>query len=124
GLGGLRKGGAMIDLFDIIAFVLFGVLLTVIVQVAVTLGSLPGQVGQKRGHPQAAAISIASWGGIAALGLGAVWTGPDARTLSTIGLLWPLALVWAFLKPNAAGPPLAERQPDGHQRPGGEGVAS
>jgi hypothetical protein len=60
----------MIDVFDLIAFVLFGAILAVLVQVVVTLGSLPGQVAQQRGHPQAAAINIASWVGIATPALG------------------------------------------------------
>jgi hypothetical protein len=72
----------MIDIFDIIAFVVFAVLIIVAVMIVVTLGSLPGQIAQKRGHPQEAAITVASWLGIA-----------------TMGLLWPLALIWAFLTP-------------------------
>ena len=74
----------MIDAFDIFAFVVFGVLLVAAVVVVVTLGSLPGQIAHKRGHPQAAAITVASWLGVA-----------------TGGILWPLALIWAFLKPAA-----------------------
>jgi hypothetical protein len=50
----------MIDIFDIITFVLFGGILAVGVQVVVTLGSLPGPVAKKRDHPQTAAINIAS----------------------------------------------------------------
>jgi hypothetical protein len=72
----------MIDAFDIIAFVVFAVLLAVGVILVVTLGQLPGRIAQKRGHSQAAAINVAGWLGVA-----------------TLGLLWPLALVWAFLKP-------------------------
>ena len=34
------------------------------------------------GHPQAAAINVTSWLGVA-----------------TLGLLWPVALIWAFLRP-------------------------
>ncbi len=50
--------------------------------IVVTLGQLPGQIAKQRNHPQAAAINIASWLGIA-----------------TLGILWPFALIWAFLKP-------------------------
>lgn len=74
----------MIDLLDIFAFVVFAVLLGLVVIIAVTLGSLPGKIARQRGHPQAAAINVASWVGVA-----------------TLGLLWPLALIWAFLKPMA-----------------------
>jgi hypothetical protein len=71
----------MIDVFDIMAFVVLAVLLSAVVIVVVSLGSLPGQIAQKRGHPQVAAVTVASWLGIA-----------------TGGVLWPLALIWAFLK--------------------------
>ena len=76
------------DVFDIMAFIVFGVLLVVAVVIVVMLGSLPGQIAQKRGHPQAAAITVASWLGIA-----------------TGGILWPLALIWAFLRPGGAMSP-------------------
>ncbi|MBV8784846.1 MAG: DUF3302 domain-containing protein, partial [Gammaproteobacteria bacterium] len=46
----------MLDAFDIIAFIVFAVLLGVAVIIVVTLGQLPGRIAQKRGHPQAAAI--------------------------------------------------------------------
>src|SRR5262245_34437154 len=114
----------MNDVFDIIALLLFGVILVITVQVVVTLGSLPGKTARDRGHPHADAINIASWLGIGTLVLGAVLTGPDARIFTTVGALWPLSLVWAFLKPVAAGPPLTEPQSDTGQRPGGEGVTS
>jgi hypothetical protein len=78
----------MIDVFDVMAFVVFAVLIAVAVIVVVSLGQLPGQVAKKRGHPQASAIAVAGWIGLA-----------------TLGLLWPLALVWAFLKPEAEGRP-------------------
>ena len=76
----------MIDVFDIFAFVVFAVLLAVLVVVVVALGSLPGWVARKRNHPQAAAINVAGWLGLAGF-----------------GILWPLALIWAFLKPAGAG---------------------
>jgi heme/copper-type cytochrome/quinol oxidase subunit 1 len=78
----------MIDAFDIIAFVVFGVLLVAIVVIVVGLGSLPGRIARSRGHPQAAAVNVASWLGLAAG-----------------GVLWPLALIWAFLKPSSAVAP-------------------
>jgi hypothetical protein len=77
----------MIDAFDIFAFVVFAVLGLAAVIILVALGSLPGQIATKRGHPQAAAVNVASWLGIA-----------------TLGILWPLALIWAFLTPRAAPP--------------------
>jgi len=80
----------MIDVFDIVAFVLFGGILAVTVQVVVTLGSLPGRIAQKREHPQAAAIAIASWLGLATLVLGAVVaSGAEAISCTAMGCLWP-----------------------------------
>jgi hypothetical protein len=93
----------MIDVLDIIAFVVFGVLLVAAVVIVVTLGSLPGQIAHKRGHPQAAAIIVAGWLG-----------------LVTGGILWPLDLIWAFLKPAAAGPPLSASQSVLRERPAGK----
>lgn len=81
-----QAGAAMIDVFDIFAFVVFAVLLLAVVFIVVSLGSLPGAIARKRGHPYSAAVSVASWLGIA-----------------TAGMLWPLALIWAFLTPSAGG---------------------
>src|SRR5262245_54776733 len=113
------------DTYDIIAFVLFGAILAVSVQVVVTLGTLPGQIAQERGHPLAAAITIASWLGLATLVLGAVVaSGAEAISFTAMGFLWPLALVCAYLKPLRAGPPAAEPQALGPNRPGEKEVAS
>jgi len=49
------------DVLDIFAFIVFGVLLAVAVILVVTVGQLPGQIAQKRGHPQAAAITATGW---------------------------------------------------------------
>jgi len=69
-----------VDGFDIFAFVVFAVLLAVAVFIVVSLGALPGRIAVKRGHPHAAAVNAAAW-----------------ISLVTLGALWPLALVWAFL---------------------------
>jgi multisubunit Na+/H+ antiporter MnhB subunit len=84
----------MIDIFDILAFLAFAVLLAAAVIIIVALGSLPGRIAQQRGHPQAAAINVASWLGVA-----------------TLGLLWPLAFIWAFLKPSSAAAVNQEPRP-------------
>ena len=68
--------------FDIFAFVVFGILFLAIVVAIVGLGSLPGNIARRRGHPQADAITAASWIGIASL-----------------GIFWPIAFVWAFFRP-------------------------
>src|SRR5215510_5094166 len=97
----------MNDALDIIAFVVFGVLLAAVVVIVVTVGSLPGKIAHKRGHPQAAAITVAGWLGFAAG-----------------GLFWPLALVWAFLKPAASGPPPSAPRTALPENPAGKEVTS
>lgn len=49
------------------------------------LGSLPGKIAADRGHPQAEAIRVTGWLG-----------------LLTMGLFFPIALVWAYTKPSAS----------------------
>ena len=58
--------------------------LVVLIGVAVAfLGMLPGRIAKGRSHPQAEAINVASWLGII-----------------TAGILWPFALIWAYIRPN------------------------
>lgn len=71
---------------DAFAFVVFAVILVVAVVVVVGLGRLPGQLARKWEHPQAAAVGVAGWIGVA-----------------TGGLVWPLALIWAFMVSPKAG---------------------
>ncbi len=64
------------------------VLIVIVVSVAyvfIALARLPGQIAEKRGHPQAEAINVAGW-----LGL-----------LLTLGVVWALAMIWSFTKPAA-----------------------
>ena len=70
---------------DVLTFIVLGVLLSAGLYAAFRLGALPGQIARRRGHPQADAINAAGWLG-----------------LLTLGLLWPLALIWAFTRPRAA----------------------
>jgi hypothetical protein len=70
-------------LLDVIAFIVFGILFLAIVVAIVALGSLPGNIARRRGHPQVDAIAVAGWLGIASL-----------------GVLWPIAFIWAFLRPD------------------------
>jgi hypothetical protein len=80
---------------DAFAFVVFAVLIFVAVIIAVALGKLPGELAGKWGHPQAAAINVMSWIGIA-----------------TGGLLWPVALIWAFTNPFGTNSTIKDdRQP-------------
>jgi hypothetical protein len=48
------------------------------------LGGLPGAIAKTRRHPQAAAINICGWMGVITL------------------VLWPIAMVWAYLSPDRA----------------------
>lgn len=73
---------------DAFAFVVFAVILLVAVVIVVSLGKLPGQLARKWGHPQAAAVNVAGWIGVA-----------------TCGLIWPLALIWAFMVPSRSASP-------------------
>jgi hypothetical protein len=68
---------------DAFAFVVMAVIVAVVVIAIVSLGRLPGQLARKRGHPQADAVNVAGWIGVA-----------------TAGLIWPLALIWAFTAPS------------------------
>ena len=72
---------------DAIAFSVFAVLIAVAIVIIVFLGQLPGRLARQRGHPQVAAINVAGWLGLA-----------------TLGLLWPIALIWAFVSPSSASP--------------------
>jgi len=44
----------------------------------VVLGSLPGKIARRRGHPWPDAVNVASWIGLAT------------------GVFWPVAFIWAF----------------------------
>jgi hypothetical protein len=75
------------DTADAIAFIVLGVLVIAAVFAVVALGKLPGQLARKWGHPQAAAIDVTSWVGIA-----------------TGGPLWLVAFILAFTNPLGSRP--------------------
>lgn len=54
-------------------------LVVAIAAVIVVIGSIPGKIARRRGHPWPDAVNAASWIGLAT------------------GVLWPFAFVWAFL---------------------------
>ena len=70
-----------LDFFDYMAFVVFGIITTLFVSCIVVIGSLPGKIAAARNHPQANAINVAAW-----------------ISLLTLGILWPIAFVWAFIE--------------------------
>ena len=49
----------------------------------VVLGMLPGRIARARNHPQAEAITMCGWWGV-----------------FTMGLLLPLAFIWAYYDPQ------------------------
>jgi amino acid transporter len=68
---------------DIFALVVIAILIAVVIWLVVLLGSMPGNIAKKRGHPQADAIQALGWIGIITLGAG-----------------WLVAIVWAYTKPS------------------------
>jgi hypothetical protein len=77
---------------DVFALLILVILLVTAIAVIGVLGALPGRIARKRGHPQADAIAVAGWMG-----------------LLFFGVLWPLALIWAYLRPNSAITEVGER---------------
>ncbi len=68
---------------DIFALVVLGILVAFVIWLVVLLGPMPGNIAKKRGHPQDDAIKVLGWIGII-----------------TMGLAWPIALVWAYTRPR------------------------
>ena len=87
-------------MLDYAALVVIFFILILITVALVLIGSLPGKIAVKRGHPWPDAVNVASWIGLAT------------------GVFWPIAFIWAFL-------PLPARK-DGStdsSQAGGEGSA-
>lgn len=76
---------------DIFALVVILLLIAVVIWLVVLLGSMPGDIAQKRNHPQADAIKALGWIGIL-----------------TLGASWLVAMVWAYYRPKE-GPDLEQR---------------
>ena len=72
---------------DIFALIVLLVLLATVVGGAVALAMWPGRVARERGHPQADAIAVCGWWG-----------------LVTLGILLPLAWIWAYTWPPGGLP--------------------
>ncbi|MDF1841535.1 MAG: DUF3302 domain-containing protein [Rubripirellula sp.] len=70
-------------MLDIFALIILLVLLATIVGVWLALAMLPGRIARHRNHPQSDAINVCGW-------FGAL----------TMGLLCPLAFIWAYTNPN------------------------
>lgn len=67
-------------MIDIFAWIVLIVVIGLAVGVFVLLGALPGHVARKRGHPWAEAVAIGGW-----------------VTLICGFVLWPIALIWAYV---------------------------
>ena len=70
------------DFLDIFALIVIAILLAVVIWLVVLLGSMPGNIAKKRGHPQTEAIQALGWIGII-----------------TLGVSWFIGIVWAYTKP-------------------------
>lgn len=68
---------------DIFALIILIVLGSAAVATWVILAMLPGRIARQRRHPQAAAIAVCGWWGAI-----------------TLGLLLPLAYIWAYTDPR------------------------
>ena len=65
------------------ALIVLLVLIAAIVVIWVVLGMMPGKIARQRNHPQADAINMCGWWGVI-----------------TMGLLLPVALIWAYTNPS------------------------
>jgi hypothetical protein len=75
-------------MLDIFALLILAVLLCFMLGLIAGLGALPGVIAHRRGHPQAEAITVGGWVGLA---FG--------------GVLWPIVLIWAFAHPTTGNQP-------------------
>ena len=84
---------------EYLALAVLLILVAAAVVIWVTLGMMPGRIARDRNHPQADAISVCGWWGVL-----------------TMGLLLPLAYIWAYTNPRWRDEP----QPDVNQMHGDE----
>ena len=68
---------------DIFALIILITLAVFAVAVWAILGMMPGKIARQRNHPQAEAITVCGWWGVI-----------------TMGLLLPVAWVWAYTNPT------------------------
>jgi len=83
---------------DIFALIILLVLLALIVAVWVALGMLPGKIAKSRNHPQAEAINVCGWWGVI-----------------TMGILLPVAFIWAYTKTGDQQPEEAVTEQQGKE---------
>lgn len=68
---------------DIFSLFVIGVIIALVIFLVVKIAPIPGHIARKRGHPQADAVMALGWVGIV-----------------TLGAAWPIALVWAYTRPQ------------------------
>jgi hypothetical protein len=84
---------------DIFALIILIVLIVAVVGVLVVLGMMPGRIARERNHPQADAINVCGWCG-----------------LITLGVLLPVAWIWAYTNPGHTLTGKPKTQPPGSGR--------
>ena len=91
---------------DILALIILLVLVVTGLGIWALLGMYPGMIARQRNHPQAAAINVCGWWGAI-----------------TMGLLTPIAFIWAYTNPDSTltGKPKRDRTGSGQEE--GEGLA-
>jgi uncharacterized BrkB/YihY/UPF0761 family membrane protein len=72
-------------MLEIFALIILLVLLAAAIALWAVIGMLPGRIARARNHPQVDAITVCGWWGVV-----------------TMGLLCPLAFIWAYTKPTRA----------------------
>jgi uncharacterized BrkB/YihY/UPF0761 family membrane protein len=92
-----------VGLLDVFAVFVLLVLAVAVIGVWAVLGMLPGRIARARNHPQAAAVAVCGWWGAI-----------------TMGLLMPLAFIWAYYDPRWCE---GEKADEASADPSGGGVA-
>jgi len=80
---------------NILALLILIFVTAFVVYLVFVLGGLPGRIAKQRNHPQADAIRIMGWLG-----------------LLTGGIVWAVALVWAYIRPKQAPPASPSGEPE------------
>jgi hypothetical protein len=78
---------------DIFALIVLLVIIGALFAILVILGMMPGRIARQRNHPQAEAISMCGWWGVL-----------------TMGILLPLAYIWAYTNPVGRAQPCDEKK--------------
>lgn len=82
-------------MMDYFALVVLIILIAFVFAAWVLLAMWPGQIARKRNHPQAEAINVMGWWGAI-----------------TMGILSPIAWVWAYTNPVPEPIQLSEPEPE------------